>query len=255
MTPASTAAPTGTPIPREASIVLVRPDGTDERTVKEGDVGGALWSPSGAQLAIFEGGSDLGSDITILDVDSGETRTVAEDVRIIGDVRHDGASFEWAPDERQIAATLYDPEKLIEGRGNSAYEVYVFRVEGDAVPRRIANGRSPSWSADSRYLAFVGNWCQPEGGFDVMVLDTQTDTLRTVSPPELDISSVTFSPTSQEIAFHTLQLEPFIYTVRPDGSQLQRHSTSDNSTEESNWSPDGRYIAFMVPGSAHGICD
>ena len=175
--------------------------------------------------------------------------------RVTGDILVDKGTTNlhpvWHPSERKFA---FLSNRAADFFGQTDLYIYNMKTT-DLDPIATSAISAPSWSPDGRYLAFVGTWCQPEGGFDVTVLDTQTDTLRTVSPPGLDVSSVSFSPTDGKIAFHTIQIEPFIYTVRPDGSQLQRHSTSDNSTEESNWSPDGRYIAFTSPGLDHGICD
>ncbi len=245
------AVPTSIPTPTRSSLMLLRLDGSEQRTLLEGSFSGLAWSPSGSQVAYRSGErTDPGSPIMVLDVASGSTRPIVDDPRYL-------SGLYWSPDEQEIAFVTIDRENLVRGYADSGYEVHVVPSDGSAPPQHIANGRGPSWSPDGRYLAFVGNWCQPPDAlrFDLMVFDKDTGAVRTVTPPELDIFWAEWSPVDDSITVHTLEAEPGIYTIRPDGSQLRLLHTLSSITDEFGWTPGGSHILFYAPPVGHGVCD
>jgi Tol biopolymer transport system component len=252
---ASAMAEAGTPgLPGPRRLLLLRPDGREQRTLLVG-AAGVTWSPSGAELAFLR--SEPGarsSSLMAVDVGSGSVRTIAEDVRLVGDLRLFGG-LEWSPDGRAIVLTTIDREQDNPVFPDSTFEILIVMADGSAPPQRVANGRSPSWSPDGRYLAFVGDWCQPPNSprFDLMVFDRETQQLETITPLNFDILLAQWSPTDDVIGFQRLD-DASIYTARPDGSALRRIISLEAVSDEFLWTPDGGRLAYFAPGG-FGICD
>jgi len=135
-----------------------------------------------------------------------------------------------SPDGTRIA--------FVRGIGRSLY-VHVMRSNGSGV-RRVALGRSPSWSPDGRKLAFDS--ADYETGNTVSIVNVDGSGLRRVGPGY----GPSWSPDGAHIAF------------RSNGPGLVVWSTED-ATETTievarccsaspEWSPDGRRLAFVTYG-------
>jgi len=93
--------------PNTRAIYLIRPDGSDERTLVTNKDGFALmdWSPDGKQLAVVEN-ANLNADfyqfIRLIDVETGEAQIFYES-------RWRIESIDWSPDGGFIVVATYDP--------------------------------------------------------------------------------------------------------------------------------------------------
>jgi WD40 repeat protein len=117
------------------------------------------------------------------------------------------------------------------------------------------NGR-PSWSPDGTQLVFerqvIG---PPRNGMcqaTVFVVDADGSDLRQLVPARMVALWPTWSPDGARIAFHTATPPPGgsddpdrvtadIYTVRPDGSEMQQ-LTDDGRSVMARWTRDGRIV-------------
>jgi TolB protein len=104
---------------------------------------------------------------------------------------------------------------------------------------------APSWSPDSRQIAFYAE--QAGGTADVFVLDLDsgaTDPLFT--SPDADEGAPAFSPDGTRIAYDSDVSGNFEIYVMPRGNRtatrLTQHPARDLAPD---WSPDGRHIVFM----------
>jgi TolB protein len=95
-------------------------------------------------------------------------------------------------------------------------------------------------------------------GWDLYILDAQTqESRRLTDHPALDYNS-TFSPDGQSIAFVSERDgNPELFTIRADGSVLRRLTKVFALNDHPAFSPDGRHIAFVstrqpaaLPGQA-----
>ena len=130
-----------------------------------------------------------------------------------------------------------------------------------------------AWSADGRRLAFSvhnnnGKLHKPVGGRAVYVINVKGGGLRRVTPWKLEAGGtgeLDWSPDGSRLLFRSVtdsNDEPGppsgdIYTIRPDGTGLQRltHFPAGTSIQLGSYSPDGAHIVFTsndgsTPGPA-----
>jgi Tol biopolymer transport system component len=207
------------------------------------------WSPDGIWLAF-----DNDSGLYLYEPDTGERRQLA--------VGQSGGPILWSPDGSRIAfpfgpriamtygAYAYDPQA-----GQRLFQVV--EVQRSAEPKPLPPARSPSWSPDATRIAYLSEGCIT-GQWDIFTVQPDGSSAKqlTDTPDSLKEGPV-WSPTGPSIAFSTLDK---LMLVDADSGQLRSLAVSDalatigNPLQNSNWSPDGRYIAFFV-GGAHGVCD
>ena len=118
-------------------------------------------------------------------------------------------------------------------------------------------GFGPRWSPDGTHIVFSRFGSKDEGGpFEpimdaVFVIDADGENLRQISPPTIDAFDADWSPDGARIVFVSRNpsdpeglLSPDVgdlYTMRPDGSDLQR-LTRDGLASAPSWTADGRIL-------------
>jgi Tol biopolymer transport system component len=109
--------------------------------------------------------------------------------------------------------------------------------------------QTPAWSPDGRYIAYHHDAGWTEDSTDVSglyILDLETDATRLVV--EGSAWSPDWRPDGARIAFTTGN----VYTVRPDGSDLQQ-VTGFGASFFPRWSPDGRTLTFSRSGTQEEV--
>ncbi|MEL6149325.1 MAG: hypothetical protein AAFU54_09465 [Chloroflexota bacterium] len=145
----------------------------------------------------------------------------------------------WSPDGGTVAF-------ISDYRGD--VHVYTYNVETETLTRMTDESfvySSLSWSPDGSMLAVSATQATPAG---VRVIDVATQETRLLMAPDLPVEYAVFSPVDNRIAY--VRSEPddrvaSIYTIPADGSDSARLLTSANAPMRLNWSPDGRYLAFV----------
>jgi TolB protein len=235
-------------------IVVMRPDGSNDRTVSQeprGRSGGPRWSPDGREIAYtdyFYRGDGYNSAIIIAHSRGRYER------RLTGySGGNDGIA--WSPDGSLIAFTRQRP-------GDA--EIWVMRRDGSAKERLTdnhVNDLYPRWSPDGSQLAFMTEDTDPETNtrfpalaiMDIVGGDTRILTAATNSGD----GSLVWSPTGEYILFIAEDSAEegqvhHLYIIRPDGTQLTNVS-ADLDVDRGVWAPDGQRIAFIASLDIHVV--
>lgn len=191
---------------------------------------GPVWSPDGRLIAFVldpdpsagcpYGACAFRNQIWVMRADGSGARMLG---------RGSGAS--WSPDGRTLAV-----ERPLD-------DIYTIGVGGTGRQRLTSTGdaRDPVWSPDGRQLAFV-HWTladDPDKASEIYLVNADGSGQRRLTGLAADQVAWSSGGAIALTVFDTL------YTVNPDGTQLQRLFTSELLMGEGlEWSPDGRRIAF-----------
>jgi TolB protein len=182
-------------------IYIVNPDGSNLRRLTYEEAGYPSWSPDGSQI-VFS--SRIEGDLYVINVHDGTSRKL---IHTPGDDRNPI----WSPDGSQIAYISFVHQDGIFGD-----RIFVINADGSnnqmLSPEFSAQGM-PSWSPNSRYLAFIGR--TPGERYDSLYL---ADTYNPNAPIRKLAENAYYSYTER-------------WTM---------------------WSPDGRYLAFSAR-NANGL--
>ncbi len=199
-------------------LTLMEPDGRGRRLLP-GCFGLAAWSPDSTRLVCDADGEKL----LVADVASGAVTTLAES----------GRHASWSPDGRTVA--FVDGQRLyvIPAGGGEPRRVGL---------RRVVDWETPSWSPDSRRLAY--SVCR-RGRQDLFTVAANGSGNRRLARAA---DSPQWSPSGSRIAFakwlpHEVHA---VYTARTNGTGLKRVSVSrgGESSNEPTWSADGAALLY-----------
>lgn len=219
-----------------ASILIVRPDGTDRERVTSGANYDAnpTWGPGGHEIAFARGVGGMRQtwDIFILDVGSGrETRITNTPEREM--------HTSWSPDGRRIAFVVLSED---------GSDIHVINRDGsDARQLTFTDEREfhPKWSPDSRTLIYDAG---DDVGRQIWTIDVETGEARQLVTLDagMSASAPAWSPDAGSISFASRRGDESegLFIADSDGSSIRRVDTGSLTSGASFWSPDGGRIAF-----------
>ena len=165
----------------------------------------------------------------------------------------------WSPDGRRIAFTSSRSQPAGDPGPPLPYsELYVMNADGSHV-RRITNNVNlvdyqPAWSPDGRLIVVARGPATPAppgnvtGPTDLWIIDLASGREQQVTnSPSTWEGWPHWSPDGNRIAFEGDLVEPGnedVYTVRTDGTGLQRLTTRQGFDGDVRYSPDGRSLVF-----------
>jgi len=157
------------------------------------------WSPNGRSLAFQRGGTTLGGDIWVADLNGRGQRRV---------IRH-GRQPRWSPDGKKLAFE----------RGGARSDIWIAELGANTERRLVRNGEAAIWSPDGRQIAF--DRCRTEGAtgecFIYVIRADGTEQRRLFEGEE-----PLWSPTGAEIVFVGADARRHFYDAiirrRVDGS-------------------------------------
>jgi len=227
--------------------VTIMPD-ADPRS----DFFGPGWSPDGLQLVFSSNlGGNANHDIYIMNLDGSGLRRIVDD---------SGGDFApaWSPGGQQIA---------FQAKRDTGWHWDIFSIDTASLEERNltrtpdVDEEVPIWSPDGKQIVFQVSHL---GRSNVFVMNADGSNRRQVTQGPSGVANETpaWSPDGSRIAFasnrhQNLSLEINntlaaydIYTIRPDGSDLQRITFASDSVHAvrwPSWSPDGQQlVAEMV---------
>ena len=201
-----------------------------------------------AQIA-FVSQRDGNPEIYVMDTDGKNQRRLTNN-------RHDDWSPSWSPDGKRIA--FHSDRDGHVKNGIPTDEIYVMDADGGN-PQNLTNSpffddRHPSWSPDSKRIAFVSNRDgHVKNGIptdEIYVMDADGGNPQNLTnSPFFDDRHPSWSPDSKRIAFdsnrdkdnpHKRQ----IYVMDADGGNQQRLTENLKTDWLPSWSPNGERIAY-----------
>ncbi len=142
-------------------------------------------------------------------------------------------SPEWSPNGRRIAYSANG-------------DIFVANADGTGAVNLTSHHAidvSPTWSPDGGQIAFVSD---RSGSPQVYIMSSSGGNPRRITSGGYN-TDPTWSPNAavNRISFVRVEGgEANIFTVNPDGSDVQKLTRGGRRNENPSWSPDGHYIAF-----------
>jgi dipeptidyl aminopeptidase/acylaminoacyl peptidase len=224
-------------------IWMVGYDGKNDRqiTFSNDSEGSPRWSPDGKYLAFTSSRSSgkpgvRGSQVWLLDRSGGEAYQLTE-------LKGRLAGFEWSPDSKRLALLIGDPDP-------DAPDPTVTPVPGTPPkpPKPIVIDRY-------RYKQDVQGYLLSGRHSYIYLYDIATKKLDRLTKSKWDESSVSWSPDGSMIAFMSNHADDpdrdpsaQLYVAEAKPGVTEKLLTSpDNRASRSRpeWSPDGKWIAFL----------
>jgi dipeptidyl aminopeptidase/acylaminoacyl peptidase len=218
-------------------------DGKNDRqiTFSSDSEGGPRWSPDGKYLAFTSGRSSgkpgvRGTQIWLLDRSGGEAYQLT-------DFKGRLQGYEWSPDAKRLAVLIGDPDP--DAPDPSA----------TPAPGTPPKPLKPIVIDRYRYKQDVQGYLLSGRHTFIYLYDIATKKLERLTKSKWDESSISWSPDGKRIAFMTNHADdpdrdPAAQLYVADataGATEKLLTTTDNraSRTRPEWSPDGKWIAFM----------
>lgn len=192
------------------------------------------WSPDGRYLSFVSGrksGMDKeeeGTQVWVMDRRGGEARKITN-------IKAEMEDYAWSPDGKKLLLTLREKD------------------QSDTAKSKIKNPIAINRYQFKRdYQGYVDNRTS-----HLYLFDIEAKKLDTLTTGRYDEGGATFSPDGTQIAFVSNRTEDpdknnnddiFVMDVKP-GAQPRKLTTWEGSDGNPEWSPDGRWIAYLQSSS------
>ena len=215
-------------------IYLMNPDGSQQERLTRNDAldHSPVWSPTGEQI-LFTSDRDGFKDLYVMNADGSRVRRV---------FRKSAVRIEptWSPDGERIAFHAETPR----------WSIQTATINGGDV-KQVASaewhGGNPSWSANGKEMAFVGD---AGGTHRIFIVKLGSGDVRTFLRKESPrMSTPSWSPKGDKLAFSWskwgLRNKSAIFVANRDGSSLRQISERVPLAYYPAWSPNADKIVYV----------
>ena len=229
-----------------AHIWMVGYDGKNDRqiTFSQESESSPRWSPDGKYISFTSSrpGKTRGNQVWLLDRSGGEAMQLTE---LKGRLQ----GYEWSPDSKRLALVVGDPDPEAEANAPPA--------EGGGAPGAAPRPRTPKPIVIDRYkFKQDGQGYILSGRHSyVYLFDIETKKLDRLTKSKWDESGPSWSPDGSRIGFTSNHAEDpdrepsaqiYIAEAKPGATERQiTPATSRGGRSRLEWSPDGKWIAFL----------
>jgi Tol biopolymer transport system component len=198
------------------------------------------WSANGTQLIIeslgySESSQKVSNDLLIVNADGSSNRVL---LSTLPPATLGYGDFSWSPDSSQFVYGLYSGQGL-----------YLKSINGDSstlLIDRPENEIAPSWSPDSKQIAF---FLGQDFYFQPAFIEPDGTNVRLIGDKYAVSSTPLWSPDSTRLAFKTAtsfneRKEEHLYVI--DATSAEPILITTNATGSFQWMPDGEQIAYLT---------
>lgn len=160
----------------------------------------------------------------------------------------------WSPDGRLLAVTRRVPSSTPRGQPGRS-EIWIVERDGSGARRLVASDGhdlQPAWSPDGARLAYVR--FGTSGNASIWSVDSHGGAPTRSSPVWLHALRPAWSPDGSRLAFAGIEDDDgpsHIFTIKPDGSNLERISSGAAWDDGPTWLPDGQTLMFDRDTDGH----
>ncbi len=216
----------------QVDISTIQPDGTGpvRLTSTPGfNEFGPAWSRAGDQIAFWRTPAPFGTgSLWVMSGDGTGKRALTSDV--------DARDPSWNPLGTRL---VYDV---------ASNDLYTLRVSDGQDRQRLTSGPpfdfEPAWSPNGRQIAFTRGSATGDPG-DIFVITLSGHVVSRVTHAAAYDHQVAWAPAGHRLVFERDYGDrSAIFTIKPDGSDLQRLTTGPHFDVGPTYSPDAQLIAF-----------